>query len=573
MVTRAPGPRGTQAGSYAELDDRMLVLDFQAGQIEAFVEIHERYGALARHVCGRFLDNQQDVDEALQETWIRVFQGLHRFNGQFALRSWLARIATNVSLDILRARSRRPKVDDQPIDEHERVDGADGPEEEVEKLIQRDLIISVLTELPDSHRRALVLRELEGRSHKEIAAELEITPAQAKALIHRAKGTFRREWLRAATERHGLAGFFLIPVIWLSKLGGLAKRAADRTAEAVQAGGTEVATHATQAAQAVSAAAAPAAQAVSAAAPAASGVSERIIAAGLTIVVAGGVTVGAATIARDRSGSDRPVAVAAAPVAVPSDGPADGDPSPGQPAQTADEQAERQAKGDRQEDATEDRGEADVVAPGLVDPPAEPVVEPNAGPSDEPAPPAEPTPGEPTPSGGPTAEPTPSGEPAPPPEAPAWTFAFVAATSSDETCSCDVEPSLESSRLEGTVGGDISFAQKIKGVVLDLRRRPTWRFWLDMSGTAGPSGGVLTSKFVLSSEGNGPFWYESHAVLQNTIENDDGSYVYRFIGAYQIRPGDEPGEGMPQAGRMIVNVAVWPDGTIYLGSVALVGTS
>jgi len=180
MVIRVPGPRSTQAGSYGELDDRMLVLDFQAGQVEAFVEIHHRYAALTRHVCGRFLQNHQDVDEALQETWIRVFQGLHRFNGRYALQPWVARIATNVSLDLLRARARRPQLDDHPIDEHEREDAADGPEEEVEKLIQRDMVIAVLAELPDTHRRALVLRELEGRSHKEIGAELEMSPRRPR---------------------------------------------------------------------------------------------------------------------------------------------------------------------------------------------------------------------------------------------------------------------------------------------------------------------------------------------------------------------------------------------------------
>ena len=184
----------------------MLVLDFQAGHPEAFVEIHRRYGALAKHVCRRFLPNAQDADEAFQETMIRVFQGLFRFNGQFALQPWIARIATNVSLDQIRTRARRPQVDDDAVEEHEREDPTDGPEELVERLLERDLVLAVLADLPESHRTALVLRELEGRSHKEIAEAMGITPAQAKALIHRAKGSFRRSWLLKMTERGGLAG-------------------------------------------------------------------------------------------------------------------------------------------------------------------------------------------------------------------------------------------------------------------------------------------------------------------------------------------------------------------------------
>src|SRR5829696_1552043 len=103
MATRTTDIK-TAVASYAELDDKMLVLDFQAGQPAAFVEIHRRYGALAKHVCRRVLPNPNDADEAFQETMIRVFQGLFRFNGQYALQPWIARIATNVALDQIRSK-------------------------------------------------------------------------------------------------------------------------------------------------------------------------------------------------------------------------------------------------------------------------------------------------------------------------------------------------------------------------------------------------------------------------------------------------------------------------------------
>ena len=103
-------------GSYGDLDDRMLVLDFQAGNDEAFAEIHRRYCGLARHVCQRILHNPDDADEATQEAMLRVYQGLARFNGRYALQPWVARIATNVSLDVTRAWARRPRRDDSVHD-------------------------------------------------------------------------------------------------------------------------------------------------------------------------------------------------------------------------------------------------------------------------------------------------------------------------------------------------------------------------------------------------------------------------------------------------------------------------
>jgi len=139
---------------------------------------------------------------------IRVFQGLYRFNGRYALQPWIARIAKNVSLDILRGHARRPKTDHSaPANDELPVPG-DEADDIVERLVQRDTFLAVLADLPNTHRRALMLRELEGRSHREVAHELEMTPSQAKALIHRAKASFRRQWLEKVADRGGfiLAG-------------------------------------------------------------------------------------------------------------------------------------------------------------------------------------------------------------------------------------------------------------------------------------------------------------------------------------------------------------------------------
>src|SRR6266508_3262518 len=184
MVSRVPEERNT-LGGYAVLDDRLLVLDYPAGNPPAFVEIHHRYGPLARRVCGRFLPSPQDVDEAFQETMIRVYQGLYRFNGRYALQPWVARIAKNVSLDILRGRARRPKPDDWAPLAEDLPAPNDEAEQIVERLVQHDTVLAVLSDLPETHRRALMMREMDGRSHREIAQEMEVSTSQAKALIDR----------------------------------------------------------------------------------------------------------------------------------------------------------------------------------------------------------------------------------------------------------------------------------------------------------------------------------------------------------------------------------------------------
>src|SRR5262245_43375103 len=301
MVIRIPDQRNTPGG-YSALDDRLLVLDFQAGNPQAFVEIHHRYGPLARRVCQRFLPNPLDSEEALQETMIRVFQGLYRFNGRYALQPWIARIAKNVSLDILRGHARRPPTDHSAPASDELPVPGDEADEIVERLVQRDTVLAVLADLPETHRRALMLRELEGRSHREVAHEMEITPSQAKALIHRAKGSFRRRWLEKVADRGGFMVVAFVPLLWLVRLGSFLRRIGERAGHAAQAAQVAVPEAMTSTVTA-------------SAAPSASSVGERLVAAGMTVLLAGGVTVGAAKIVTERGDerADRAAATAAPP--------------------------------------------------------------------------------------------------------------------------------------------------------------------------------------------------------------------------------------------------------------------
>jgi RNA polymerase sigma-70 factor, ECF subfamily len=528
MATRITDIKTTVA-SYAELDDKMLVLDFQAGQPAAFVEIHRRYAPLAKHVCRRFLPNSQDADEAFQETMIRVFQGLFRFNGQFALQPWIARIATNVSLDQLRSRARRPQVDDAGLEHHDQEDDRDTPDQLVERLLERDLVLSVLSDLPESHRRALVLRELEGRSHKEIGEAMGITASQAKALIHRAKGSFRRAWLVKATERGGLMGVGLLPLVWaLRAVGGLRRVG-------------EKAVHVGQVAQAATPEIVTTSAAV--AAPASTGFAERAVAAGVTLLLAGGVTVGAVTATRDRGPEHAPeVRIAAA-------------------APTTDET-------DRELLPVRDDVAGPVVADEAIEKPDRghhetPVVADPAPPTETEAPTPEPTEQPPA-----TESPSPSSEePSPsPPVAPvpAWTFGFATQTTSTERCVC-ADTHLVAGRVDGTLP-DVTFTESIEGAALDATGAAAWTLSLDATGHATASDGEISVSFLLGGGGKMTA-YSGTASLMSAEVATPGPAVYRFSGSYA--PTGEVIEGRPTGGSLTISVGIWPDGTIFTGSVTL----
>jgi RNA polymerase sigma-70 factor (ECF subfamily) len=523
-------------GDYASLDDRLLVLDFQAGQPEAFVEIHRRYGPLARHVCRRFLPNHQDADDAFQETMIRVFQGLHRFNGQYALQPWVARIATNVSLDQIRTRTRRPQLEDGTIEDHERRDPADGPEEMFDRLVERDLVLSVLSGLPESHRTALVLRELEGRSHREIAQALEITPSQAKALIHRAKGSFRRSWLLAITEKGGLAGIAVVPLLWLARAADGARRLLDRV------GG-----HATQVAQAATPEIVTSAASSPAVVTTASTISERVVAAGMTLLLAGGVTVGAATIVKHRE-RDADRAAAPPPAAVASPSPE----LPVIPVPAIEREPRPEPTKDATEEAEPDPSPTDpVVVPPVEDPSSSPTTDPTGSPSPDPTSPS----------------------PGPPviPPAPAWTFDLGATTQSVEACDCPAT-TLSSSQIRPADDGGFAFSTIIAGGALDGDGDPTWPFYLVQEGSIGPDGGSVEYRLNLTSAA-GDFLYHGAAALAETTVADDGSTLYRFEGTFDLLNPTTPYAGLPWRGSVSITLGVWADGTVYTGSFALTDLS
>jgi RNA polymerase sigma-70 factor, ECF subfamily len=181
----------------ASPDDKEMALAFQRGEDGAYQLIYDRYEDRVHRVCRRMLNKREDAQEAAQETFLRVYTALGKFNGRYQLGAWITRIATNVCLDQIRARSRRP-VEATPIEDLELDFLASGSDYDPETVSVRNAesrrVRKVLMGLPPLHRAAIVLRDFEGLSYAEVAVALGMTECQVKALIHRARKGFRRSW-------------------------------------------------------------------------------------------------------------------------------------------------------------------------------------------------------------------------------------------------------------------------------------------------------------------------------------------------------------------------------------------
>jgi RNA polymerase sigma factor (sigma-70 family) len=164
--------------------DARLVDMTRAGNDRAFEAIVGRYkGDLLRY-CSRILPDGRSED-AVQQVFVNAYKALHSDTTPLSLRSWLFGIAHNTSLNILRQRGR----DNAPLEAHL------GTEEPAHVTLERRErvreVLAAVAALPPGQRDALLLRELEGRGHDEIARELGVTGGAARQLISRARNGIR----------------------------------------------------------------------------------------------------------------------------------------------------------------------------------------------------------------------------------------------------------------------------------------------------------------------------------------------------------------------------------------------
>jgi RNA polymerase sigma factor (sigma-70 family) len=166
-----------------QTDERLASLA-AAGEERAFDLLARRYrGSLVR-ACQRLLPPDQ-AEDAVQQALFNAHQSLMRNGPPERFRPWLHRIATNAALKLIEA---APET--APLDP-EGVAGAESPEATHERREQTRKALAAVAGLPAGQRRALVARELEGRSHGEIARELGLSGGAVRQLIYRARHAVR----------------------------------------------------------------------------------------------------------------------------------------------------------------------------------------------------------------------------------------------------------------------------------------------------------------------------------------------------------------------------------------------
>ncbi len=157
-------------GDADRADELRLISRVLDGDYAAFDEIVERHWRRVASIAGRFLPNPNDVEDVIQEVFVRAFENLHEFRGQASIQTWLIRIALNLCMNRKRSfwQKRVLLVEEQP-------DGSDRSYGTDADVVQREWsseVRRILNRMPEKYRLPIVLHYFEDLKGREIADAL-----------------------------------------------------------------------------------------------------------------------------------------------------------------------------------------------------------------------------------------------------------------------------------------------------------------------------------------------------------------------------------------------------------------
>ena len=173
-----------------QMTDVATVSRARAGDSDAFRLLVEQHSRLVFRVAYRMTGNEHDADDVVQETFLRAYRQLNRFEERANFGTWLHRIAVNCALDLLRSRGRLDRHYGGDPEEAEMMGAISSSDPQQDRLLLsaelRDQVTAAMEKLSGNERTAFVLRHFEGMPVEEIGKTLGIQVNAAKHTIFRA---------------------------------------------------------------------------------------------------------------------------------------------------------------------------------------------------------------------------------------------------------------------------------------------------------------------------------------------------------------------------------------------------
>ena len=179
--------------------DKQLVERVRRGDKRAFDLLILKYQHKIISIVGRYLGDQNDVQDVSQETFIKAYRAIPNFRGDSAFYTWLYRIAVNTAKNHLVSKSRRPPNIDVDIDDGEFQNNSavlrdnESPQASLATSQMEQVIFRSIENLPSELRIAVTLREFDGLSYEEIAKIMNCPVGTVRSRIFRAREAIEKK--------------------------------------------------------------------------------------------------------------------------------------------------------------------------------------------------------------------------------------------------------------------------------------------------------------------------------------------------------------------------------------------
>ena len=189
----------------APTKDSDLIAETLAGHQLSFQLLVERYQGRLFGLIRHYTRNTAEVEDIVQDTFLKAFKKLDTFQHQASFSTWLQRIAINTALDFLKRCGRSPvsSVEDPELVADPRLNDRQrilAPDARLEREEIREVTHRVLEELPEIFRTVIILREFEERAYQEIADLLGVSIGTVESRLFRARARFKDALLRLYPE-------------------------------------------------------------------------------------------------------------------------------------------------------------------------------------------------------------------------------------------------------------------------------------------------------------------------------------------------------------------------------------
>lgn len=176
------------------MSDAQLIAAARSGDRRAMAALYTAHSGRVYSVVRRVVGDDHLAEDVSQDAWVRAFEKLHLFRGDSSFGTWMHRLAVNSALNRLRRQNKRPDVEAT-------AENVSGPPPMDETVLNNKLLSQALDRLSPGYRTVLVLHDVEGLTHEEIAEQMGVAVGTSKSQLHKARARMR-DLLAPAREQN-----------------------------------------------------------------------------------------------------------------------------------------------------------------------------------------------------------------------------------------------------------------------------------------------------------------------------------------------------------------------------------